>query len=400
MVLVAVLSLVAVIAGWLGRSGPAPVPLRFAWVFSPASNTVTIRVTSQAGTAGRQVLAQSRLAVSENGDGHTGRWSAVGGTVRVPVPAGGRTSLLVQLTGPRSLTRTLTVSAPPPPRIVASGASSGRWLVFTSGPLRPGPPQVLCGTDEVSLVAPSQVVVSESAAACDARLQLTAQDGEQAAVPVTIPALAGAEVRAASVARLYCFANPAGRAIYITIDDGWTPSAEVLALMHQTYLPITAFLISEAAQEHLSYWRSFVAAGGMIGDHTVSHPYLTKLTLGHATTQWGQARTALGRWLGQTPVMGRPPYGAFDNKVEVAAARAGLTALAGWSATMSGNRIETWNGKPLSPGEIVILHWVPGLGHQLTVLLAAIRARHLNPTPLTPASFSGIAPQQHSLNGD
>ena len=400
MVLVAFLSLVAVIGGCLGRSGPAPVPLGVAWVFSPASNTVTIRVTPPAGPAGRQVLAQSRLAVSENGNGHTERWSAASGSVQVPVPAGGHASLLVRLTGPQPLTRTLMVSAPPPPRIVASGSGSGRWLVFTSGPLRPGPPQVLCGTDEVSLVAPSQVAVSESAAACHAQLQLTAQDGEQAAAPVTIPALSEAKAHAASVARLYCFANPAGRAIYITIDDGWTPSAEVLDLMHQTYLPITAFLIANAAEEHLSYWKAFVAAGGMIGDHTVSHPYLTKLTVAKATSQWGQARTALGRWLGQTPAIGRPPYGAFDRKVEVAAARGGLTALAGWSATMSGNRIQTWNGKPLSPGEIVILHWVPGLGHQLTVLLAAIRALHLNPTPLTPASFSGIAPQQHSLNGD
>jgi peptidoglycan/xylan/chitin deacetylase (PgdA/CDA1 family) len=399
-VLLAVLSLVALIGGCLGRSGPAPVSLSVAWVFSPASNTVTIRVTSQAGRAGQQVLAQSRLVVSENSNGRTERWSAAGGTVQVPVPAGGRTSLLVRLTGPQPLTRTLTVSAPRPLQIVASGAGSGRWLVFTSGPLRAGPPQVLCGTDEVSLVAPSQVAVSESAAACHAQLQLTAQDGEQAAVPVTIPALSKAKVHAASVARLYCFAHSAGRAIYITIDDGWTPSAEVLDLMHQTYLPITAFLISKAAEEHLSYWNAFAAAGGTIGDHTVSHPYLTKLTLGQATAQWGQARTLLGRWLGQTPVMGRPPYGAFDRTVEVAAARAGLTALAGWSATMSGNRIETWNGKPLSPGEIVILHWVPGLGQQLTVLLAAIRALHLNPTPLTPASFSGIAPQQHSLNGD
>jgi len=403
-VLVAVLSLVALIAGCLGRSGPAPVPLRVAWVFSPASNTVTIRVTPQAGTVGQQVPAQSRLAVSENNNGHTERWSAAGGTVRVPVSAGGPIRLLVQLTGSQSLTRTLTINTPRPPRVVASGASPGRWLMYTSDPLRAGPPQVLCGTDQVSLVAPSQVAVSESATACQAQLQLTAQDGEQAVVPVTIPALpeakAKAKARAVSVAKLYCFANPAGRAIYITIDDGWTPSAEVLALMHQTYLPITAFLIADAADEHLSYWKAFVAAGGMIGDHTVSHPYLTKLTLAKATSQWGQARTALGRWLGQTPVVGRPPYGAFDRKVEVAAARAGLTALAGWSATMSGNRIQTWNGKPLGPGEIVILHWVPGLGHQLTVLLAAIRALHLNPTPLMPASFSGIAPQQHPLNGD
>ena len=63
-------------------------------------------------------------------------------------------------------------------------------------------------------------------------------------------------------------------------------------------------------------------------------------------------------------------------------------------------KIQTWNGKPLSPGEIVILHWVPGLGQQLTALLKQIRAQHLNPTPLTVASFTGIAPQQHSLNGD
>ena len=158
--------------------------------------------------------------------------------------------------------------------------------------------------------------------------------------------------------------------------------------------------IANAARQNLSYWKAFVAAGGMIGDHTVSHPYLTRLTLSQATAQWGQDRTLLGRWLGQVPAVGRPPYGAFDPAVEVAATRGGLTALAGWSATMSGDRIETWNGKPLSPGEIVILHWVPGLGHQLTVLLAAIRARHLNPTPLTPASFAGIEAQRHSVSGD
>lgn len=292
------------------------------------------------------------------------------------------------------------VAAQPPLRVTASGASPGRWLVYTSGPVRPGPPQLLCGTDKVSFVASSQVAVAESTRACSARLRLTGPDGGQVVVPVTVPARPQVSVPAVSAARLYCFARPAGRAIYITIDDGWTPSADVLALMHTTYLPITAFLIADAAREHLSYWRAFAAAGGLIGDHTVSHPDLTKLTLGRATTQWKQDKTLLGRWLGQTPDVGRPPYGAFDSAVEVAAAHGRLTALAGWSATMSGDRIQTWDGKPLSPGEIVLLHWVPGLGHQLTVLLAAIRARHLNPAPLTSASFAGIAPQRNPLKGD
>ena len=69
--------------------------------------------------------------------------------------------------------------------------------------------------------------------------------------------------------------------------------------MRRTHLPVTAFLIEQAAQRDLPYWRAFVAAGGTVGDHTVSHPDLTKLTLGQATAQWGQARLALGRWLGR-----------------------------------------------------------------------------------------------------
>jgi hypothetical protein len=98
--------------------------------------------------------------------------------------------------------------------------------------------------------------------------------------------------------------------------------------------------------------------------------------------------------------MGRPPYGAFDPTVAAAAYRAGLKTLVGWSATVTSAGIRTWDGKRLEPGEIVLLHWVPGLGQQLTKLLAAIHARHLHPMPLTPASFAGVAPQRHSLGGD
>jgi peptidoglycan/xylan/chitin deacetylase (PgdA/CDA1 family) len=199
---------------------------------------------------------------------------------------------------------------------------------------------------------------------------------------------------------LYSFASPAGRAIYITVDDGWTPSNEVLAIMRQTHLPVTAFLIQQAAQRNLPYWRAFVQAGGTIGDHTVSHPNLTKLTVGQASTQWGEARRMLGQWLGRDPDMGRPPYGAFDPAVQAAAYRGGLTVLVGWSVVVDSDGIQTWDGRALEPGEIVLLHWVPGLGHQMVELLAAIRADGLHPMPLTPADFVGQTPQRRSLSGD
>jgi peptidoglycan/xylan/chitin deacetylase (PgdA/CDA1 family) len=184
------------------------------------------------------------------------------------------------------------------------------------------------------------------------------------------------------------------------VDDGWTPSSQVLAIMRKTHLPVTAFLIEQAALRNLAYWRAFTGAGGTIGDHTVSHPNLTQLSLSQATFQWAHARLTLGRWAGKAPVMGRPPYGAFDRTVAAAAYRAGLKALVGWSATVSSDGVKTWNGKRLAPGDIVLLHWDPGLGRQLTKLLTVIHAQHLHPMPLTLASFAGTAPQWHSLGGD
>lgn len=394
---IGLLALVVLVGGLLGRPGPPPV-LRLVWAFSPASNTVTVRAVSPAGKAGQQVLARSRLSVSADGGGQPERGSAGDGAVRMPVPPGRRTSLLIRLTGPQPLTRTVTVAVPPPLRLVASRGTSGRWLVDMSSPLRAPVTRVLCGTDQVSLAAPSQLAVSDGGTACRARMQLTAQDGEQAFVPVAIPALAKAGRPA--VDRLYCFASPAGGAVYITIDDGWTPSAQVLAIMRRTHVPVTAFLIEKAAQEDLGYWQAFAAAGGVIADHTFSHPNLTRLSLRKATAQWAKDRVALGRWFGQTPDVGRPPYGAFNRKVEVAAARGRLLALAGWSATMSGDTLRTWDGKPLVAGEIVILHWVPGLGGQFAALLAQISALHLHPAPLTLASFAGVAAQPRSLSGD
>lgn len=394
---VSLLALVMLAGGLLGRPAPAPV-IRLAWTFSPASNTVTVRVTRPAGTSGQVILDKSRLAVSADGNGQRERWSSAGAMVRVPVLPGRRTSLMVRLTGPQPLTQTVTVTAPPPLRLVASRGAAGQWLVDMSSPLRAPSARVVCGTDQVSLAAPAQVALSDGGTACRTRLHLTAQDGEQASVPVTIPALPQASRPV--VDRLYCFASPAGGAVYITIDDGWTPSARVLAIMRRTHVPVTAFLIQKAARENLGYWRAFAAAGGLIGDHTFSHPDLTRLSLRRATAQWAKDRAALGRWLGQTPDLGRPPYGAFNRKVEVAAARGGLLALAGWSANMSGDTIHTWDGKPLRAGEIVILHWVPGLGGQFAALLAQISALHLHPAPLTRASFVGIAAQPHTLKGD
>jgi peptidoglycan/xylan/chitin deacetylase (PgdA/CDA1 family) len=382
------------VVAWVGQRADAAAQARprVTWTLSAAANTVTIRLAPGSGALGREVLARSRIVVSEDGKSGLSKAAPGRGMVRLPVPPGTRTQLWVRVKGPMPVAQALAVTVPPRLRVTMLRHTPGGLLIRTSGPLRRQPRRPLCGTDQIRFPAPDEVTVGKSPDPCRARLRLSAEDGERATVRVTVAALP--EIP------LYSFASPAGRAVYITVDDGWTPSAQVLVTMRRTHLPVTAFLIEQAAQRNLAYWRAFAEAGGTIGDHTVSHPNLTKLSLSQATLQWAQARLALGRWLGQAPVMGRPPYGAFDRTVAAAAYRARLKALVGWSATVSNSGVETWNGKRLEPGEIVLLHWDPGLGRQLTKLLAVIHARDLHPMPLTPASFAGTAPQWHSLGGD
>ena len=388
------LVVLGLVVAWMGQRADAASQARprVVWTLSAASNTVTIRLAPGSGALGRDVLARSRIVVSEDGKSRPSKAAPGRGMVRVPVPPGTRTQLWVQVRGPMPVTEALAVTVPPRLRVTMVRRTRGGLLIRTSGPLRRQPRGPLCGTDQISLPAPDEVTVDKSPDPCRTRLRLTARDGEQAAVRVTVPALPETP--------LYSFASPAGRAVYITVDDGWTPSSQVLATMRKTHLPVTTFLIEQAAQRNLAYWRAFAEAGGTIEDHTVSHPDLTKLSLSQATFQWAHARLALGRWVGQAPLMGRPPYGAFDRTVAAAAYRAGLKALVGWSASVGSAGVQTWNGKPLEPGDIVLLHWDPGLGRQLTKLLAVIHARHLHPMRLTPASFAGTAPQWHSLSGD
>lgn len=221
--------------------------------------------------------------------------------------------------------------------------------------------------------------VSTSVASSNAANGTTQSNSSHTTKPV-IP------VHAGKSAKLIYFGPSTGRRIYITVDDGWQPSQRVLSLMQQQHVPITAFLIQQAAAENLSYWKAFVAAGGVIQDHTVSHPWLTNVSYKTDLSQWQGPLQTFPKWFGQTPTLGRPPYGAVDKNVLVSAHDSGLQAVVMWSAEFNPNKpsagLETWNGKPLGPGDIVLLHWQPGLYNQIQQVLAICKQQNLVPAPL------------------
>ena len=170
------LILIGLAVAWIGQGALASASATpgLTWVLRPASNTVTVRLTQGGGPSGHQVLAHSRLIVSRAGNGQLAQKSPGTGRVRVPVPPGRQTQLLVQVTGPRPFRRTLTVTVPPALRVTASRPMPDGWLVSVSSPVRQQPHQVLCGRDKISFPAAAQVAVTKSTDACRARLMVTA----------------------------------------------------------------------------------------------------------------------------------------------------------------------------------------------------------------------------------
>jgi hypothetical protein len=170
--------------------------------------------------------------------------------------------------------------------------------------------------------------------------------------------------------------------VYLTIDDGWFPNRRVLEIMRSEHVPVTTFLVVDAAKEHLRFWKDFVDAGGRIENHTVSHPYLTHLTAGQAEAEWAGAQRAFASWFGRRPTLGRPPYGALNRAVSVAAANAGLSTLLGWSAVDTAGTVQTYDNAPINAGQIALSHWVPGVETDFETLLVATHHAHLTPSYL------------------
>lgn len=233
------------------------------------------------------------------------------------------------------------------------------------------------------------VTVLRSLKTVGARPTVTTTTEQPAPSPTTRPAKAVAppsSVGSGGVAAPTEFFGPsAGRHVYITIDDGYFPDNRVIHLIRSEHVPITTFLIAEAASEHLPFWKSFVSAGGQIQNHTYSHPDLTSLSQGEVEGQWARANQLYKGWFGKAPVIGRPPYGAADHKVAVAAREAGLETMIMWSALDDGSGIQTWNDKKVAPGSIILLHWTPGLYADLVQVLQAVSDNHLVPAFLTKA---------------
>jgi peptidoglycan/xylan/chitin deacetylase (PgdA/CDA1 family) len=135
--------------------------------------------------------------------------------------------------------------------------------------------------------------------------------------------------------------------IAMTFDDG--PSSEntprLLEMLKQRNIKATFFLIGENAAANPDLVRRILAEGHEIGNHSWTHPQLSKLSDDRVTTEITKTQDAIKDASGYTPTLLRPPYGAITARQRE------------WIENQFGLNIILWSVDPLDwkrPGASVI----------------------------------------------
>jgi peptidoglycan/xylan/chitin deacetylase (PgdA/CDA1 family) len=91
---------------------------------------------------------------------------------------------------------------------------------------------------------------------------------------------------------VYSNGSRASGRVALTFDDGVSPAncRRILATLVSRGIPATFFPIGEAMRADPAFWRTVVAEGDPIGDHTLTHPEMPTLTEAQQFAQIDKAR--------------------------------------------------------------------------------------------------------------
>jgi peptidoglycan/xylan/chitin deacetylase (PgdA/CDA1 family) len=220
---------------------------------------------------------------------------------------------------------------------------------------------------------------------------------ELAARPVRrIPALTATrgdgpvfEVRGRTVERIV---PPRGKGrVALTFDDGPGPyTTQVLAELRSLHVRATFFVIGHNAQQLPATVQALRAAGMVVGNHSWSHPNLTKLSLAKQRLQLRRTQDVLAKVIGQRPRFFRPPVWAWNRATARAVAEEGMIGILFSVDTRDWSRpgVTAIVRQALSAhdGQIIALHDAGGDREQtvqaLPLIVKGLRARGLEPVTI------------------
>lgn len=120
--------------------------------------------------------------------------------------------------------------------------------------------------------------------------------------------------------------------VTLTLDDGPSMHTErLLDILANKRARAIFFMLGENVEKFPLVARKVVEQGHVIGNHSYSHPYFTKISPAEAEQQIDRTNRIIADVTGLVPTYFRPPYGAFNESTILQAARRGMKVVM-WSA--------------------------------------------------------------------
>jgi peptidoglycan/xylan/chitin deacetylase (PgdA/CDA1 family) len=156
--------------------------------------------------------------------------------------------------------------------------------------------------------------------------------------------------------------------VALTFDAGANGDAvpSILATLRRDHVPATFFLTGNFVRDYPATARQITADGFRIGDHTISHPYLTRLSGAAMRREILGAADQIAAVTGANPApLFRFPFGDADARAIGIANQLGYVPVRwtvdtlGWEGTAGHITASVVAARVLAglrPGEIVLMH--------------------------------------------
>ncbi|UYO35232.1 polysaccharide deacetylase family protein [Bacillus zhangzhouensis] len=114
--------------------------------------------------------------------------------------------------------------------------------------------------------------------------------------------------------------DPNQKAIALTFDDGPNPAttSKILDALKANKGHATFFVLGSRVQYYPGLLADMLKGGNEIGNHSYSHPLLTRLPLKQAVKQVKDTQQLIEKASGYTPTHFRPPYGGTNQDINQA----------------------------------------------------------------------------------
>lgn len=173
--------------------------------------------------------------------------------------------------------------------------------------------------------------------------------------------------------------QPGSNKIALTFDDGPDSiyTMQVLDVLKQHGIPATFFLIGQNTNEYPQVVQRISREGHVLGNHSWSHPRLTRLGPEQLQGEIRDTEKAIQNFTGKQTTLLRPPYGDIDRETLIQLKEMDYKVI-NWSvdsvdwrdANVDQILINTLPG--VGDGSIILMHSAGGTGQDLSATVASL----------------------------